>query len=97
MAFMQVTSNLDMFSIQQTTVARENRFTPTNLYISYTLNGVIIQSIPRRWRKKPKAFSTGYISGTASTAVKKRLGCKKPPMSVKSSQYIQQHILQCRV
>lgn len=98
MAFIQVISNLDVFSIEQTTVVLGNRFTPTNLCICYTLNGIIIQSIPRGGGKKSEAYSTGYVTGTASAAlVKKRLGYKKPTLSVKSSQYTQQHILQYRI
>lgn len=60
MAFIKVTNNLDMFSIKQTTVVLESRFTPIYLFVSYTLPEVVVLSIPRRKRKESEAFSVVY-------------------------------------
>lgn len=95
MAFIQVTSNLDMFSTEHGSPRKQ--IAPTNQCISYTLIGVITQSIPRRQREESEACSIDYVTGTVSAAVKKRLGYKKPTMPAKSCQYMQQHVLQYRI
>lgn len=62
MAFIdiKVTSNLYIFSMEQTTVVLESICTPTYLRISYALTKVILLSIPRRRRKESEAFSVVY-------------------------------------